>query len=121
MLSGTNVMSDIRKFNINNKNIGIKKASGENSGLMSIEDKMKLDAMSSGGDNGSVVIDGVTEETVREMLDVELSNKVDKEYGKGLSTNDFTDEYQDKLDNIDSTIDDKLSSVSTELQRILTF
>ena len=114
-------MSDIRKFNINNKNIGIKNASGENSGLMSIEDKLKLDLMSTDSSTGSVVIDGVTEETVREMLDVELSNKVDKEYGKFLSSNDFTDEDKDKLDNIDSTIDDKLSSVSTELQRILTF
>lgn len=31
----------------------------------------------------------------------ELANKVDKETGKGLSTNDFTDAYKDKLDNID--------------------
>lgn len=28
-----------------------------------------------------------------------ITNKVDKEDGKGLSTNDFTDEYKEKVEN----------------------
>jgi hypothetical protein len=35
----------------------------------------------------------------------EIGKKVDKVEGKGLSTNDFTNEYKTKLDNIDSIID----------------
>ena len=31
-----------------------------------------------------------------------LGNKVDKEKGKGLSTNDFTDDYKNKIDNASS-------------------
>lgn len=44
-----------------------------------------------------------------------LSNKVDKEAGKGLSTNDFTASYKDQLDNmttsVDTQIDDKFNNV----------
>ena len=44
-----------------------------------------------------------------------LSNKVDKEAGKGLSTNDFTTSYKDQLDNmtttVDTQIDDKFNNV----------
>jgi len=32
-----------------------------------------------------------------------LSGKVDKVNGKDLSTNDFTDEYKDKLDSVESS------------------
>jgi len=32
-----------------------------------------------------------------------LSGKVDKEDGKDLSTNDFTNEYKDKLDSVESS------------------
>lgn len=37
--------------------------------------------------------------TAIENLDTDVSNKVDKEAGKGLSTNDFTDTEKTKLDN----------------------
>ena len=36
-------------------------------------------------------------------LDTALSGKVDKVTGKGLSTNDFTNPYKSKLDNLEST------------------
>jgi len=36
-----------------------------------------------------------------EELNNALNNKVEKEEEKGLSSNDFTDEYKEKLDNID--------------------
>ena len=36
----------------------------------------------------------------------ELANKVDKETGKGLSTNDFDDTYKQKLDDLDTLIED---------------
>lgn len=42
---------------------------------------------------------GTQEEFFRFVLSI--SNKVDKEEGKGLSTNDFTDELKEKLDSID--------------------
>lgn len=44
----------------------------------------------------------------------DLSNKVDKETGKGLSTNDFTNSYKEKVDNcvaeLDSNVDALLDS-----------
>ena len=39
-----------------------------------------------------------------------LSNKVDKEAGKGLSTNDFTDSYKDQLDNMTTTVDTQIDN-----------
>lgn len=41
-------------------------------------------------------------ETVVEALNSAIGNKVDKVSGKTLSTNDFTDEYREKLDSISS-------------------
>lgn len=58
-----------------------------------------------------------THETEYEALLAISNNKVDKEAGKGLSTNDFTDELLDKLNGIEGgstniTVDDELSSTS---------
>ena len=39
-----------------------------------------------------------------------LSNKVDKEAGKGLSTNDFTASYKDQLDNMTTTVDTQIDN-----------
>ena len=39
-----------------------------------------------------------------------LSNKVDKEAGKGLSTNDFTNSYKDQLDNVTTTVDTQIDN-----------
>lgn len=38
--------------------------------------------------------------TNNKLIDNEMSNKVDKEIGKVLSTNDFTNEYKKKIDAI---------------------
>ena len=38
-------------------------------------------------------------EEVTEAINQAITNKVDKEEGKGLSSNDFTDEYKQKVDN----------------------
>lgn len=47
----------------------------------------------------------------------QLNNKVDKVTGKGLSTNDFTNELKEKLEKIEEnptiTVDDELSTTST--------
>lgn len=40
-----------------------------------------------------------------------IGNKVDAEEGKGLSSNDFTDELLDKLNSISSTEDDDIEGV----------
>lgn len=44
--------------------------------------------------------------------DTKLEKKIDKEKGKGLSTNDFTDDYKTKLNSIDdfNKIKEDLSS-----------
>lgn len=40
-----------------------------------------------------------------------VDGKVDKEDGKGLSTNDFTDAYKEKLDGIRIATEDEVKSV----------
>lgn len=42
----------------------------------------------------------------------QLNSKVDKIQGKNLSTNDFTDDYKNKVDNLNSIIDTKVDKVS---------
>lgn len=56
--------------------------------------------------------------TVREYVEAKLisiggnvDGKVDKEEGKGLSTNDFTDAYKDKLDGIRIATEDEVKAV----------
>ena len=40
-----------------------------------------------------------------------MENKVDKEEGKGLSTNDFTNEYKNKLDGLHIATEDEVKAV----------
>ena len=51
--------------------------------------------------------------SVGSIIDKLISTKIDKEDGKGLSSNDFTNEYKNRLDSYDSfVIDDALNSTS---------
>ena len=45
--------------------------------------------------------------------------KVDKVEGKGLSTNDFTDEYKDKLDNLGDSLDFDASLLDFDTEEIV--
>lgn len=60
-------------------------------------------------------IDSVTEELVRKDQDIVMKGKITDTEGRGLSTNDFTDEYKIKLDNLSNTsvINNLNSSSST--------
>ena len=55
------------------------------------------------------------EETVG-TLQTNLNNKVDKVQGKGLSTNDFTNQYKTKLDGLNNYDDTTVKQDITELQ-----
>ena len=55
------------------------------------------------GDSATPVSGGTTKFTTGGAY-TELNKKVDKVNGKGLSSNDFTDTYKDKLDNIDTAV-----------------
>lgn len=44
----------------------------------------------------------------------QLAQKVDVVDGKGLSTNDFTEEYKTKLDNFEENVADALEEISSE-------
>lgn len=64
------------------------------------------------------VQDGETLELTPEEISIALSNKVDKVDGKGLSTNDYTDDEKAKLDGIEDgankiIVDSALSATST--------
>ena len=57
-----------------------------------------------------------------EEMSKSLNNKVDKEGGKGLSTNDFTNKYKTKLDNLnnydDSEIQERIRNLRRDVQDI---
>lgn len=52
---------------------------------------------------------------IETMIDRGTLNKVDKEDGKGLSTNDFTDELKSKLQSLENYDD---TNLRTELQTL---
>lgn len=64
------------------------------------------------GDSATPVSGGTTKFTTGGAY-TELNKKVDKVDGKGLSSNDFTNTYKDKLDNIDTTVTTNSSNLVT--------
>lgn len=80
------------------------KASDSADGLMSKEDFTKLNGIAEGA-NKTIVDTALsatsTNPVQNQVVNTALGGKVDKVAGKGLSSNDFTDAYKDKLDDID--------------------
>ena len=64
------------------------------------------------GDSATPVSGGTTKFTTGGAY-TELNKKVDKVDGKGLSSNDFTDTYKNKLDKIDTTVTTNSSNLVT--------
>ena len=62
--------------------------------------------------NAKSYADSKISETKRDV-DTELEKKVDKVSGKGLSANDFNNEYRVKLDNLNSSLNNTLSSAKS--------
>ena len=56
-------------------------------------------------------------DNLSEEMQNELANKVDKVTGKGLSTNDFTNEHKAKLEGMDEAVDEKLEALSVKLDK----
>lgn len=73
--------------------------------------------------NESTSTGGLTEEEVRDLLDIVLSGYVQKEEGKGLSSNDYTSEDKEKLDGLqnydDSQIVGQLASLQSDLNMLV--
>lgn len=74
--------------------------------LNDIKDKVNelVDASNNSGGEAGIVIDSVlstvsTNPVQNKVITEELNKKVEKIEGKGLSTNDFDDEYKRKIDN----------------------
>lgn len=66
----------------------------------------------SGGDVTDVTVDG-TSVVSNNVAEIDLTGKVDKETGKGLSANDFTDTLKDKLNGIDDGAEVNQNAFST--------
>ena len=69
------------------------------------------DVINSG--DSAIPIEGGTTKFTTGGAFTELAKKVDKVEGKGLSTNDFTDTYKNKLDNIDNVVTDGSENIIT--------
>lgn len=79
-------------------------ASDSADGLMSKEDYQKLANLPADANHTTVDSElsaTSTNPVQNKVVNNALGGKVDKVTGKGLSTNDFTNAYKDKLDNID--------------------
>ena len=59
-------------------------------------------------------------EEIVDELNKSINLKVDKVYGKGLSTNDFNDNYKSKLDNLDSSLNSVLTSAKSHTNSEIT-
>ena len=57
---------------------------------------------------------------VVDVLNENINLKVDKVSGKGLSTNDFNDNYKSKLDNLDSSLNSTLTSAKSHTNSEIT-
>ena len=66
-----------------------------------------------------MIIDGTLEHIGNTKID--LSNYVQKEVGKGLSTNDFTNEDKEKLDGIDTLLESKQDKLTGSAGQIVGF
>jgi hypothetical protein len=62
---------------------------------------------------------GLTEDEVRDLLDVVLADYVQKVEGKGLSTNDYTDDDKEKLDGLKNYDDTNIKAQLEGLQNSL--
>lgn len=92
-------------------------ATTENNGLMSLEDKAKLDGIAVGADK-TAIENSLTSTSASAALSaaqgkVLNDSKVDKVDGKGLSTNDFTTAEKNKLGDIEAEANKTV--VDTEL------
>lgn len=76
-----------------------------NANMDIIDTKMK--EIENAGGSGGTPVDAYTKQESDELL----SNKVDKETGKGLSTNDYTDEEKNKL----NAVREQVSELKSEL------
>lgn len=65
----------------------------------------------------NIVDDDKIEELLNSLKNIEntLKNKVDKEEGKGLSTNDFTDEFKNILENLNLSLYEKTENKVTSI------
>ena len=74
-----------------------------------------LNALNSGGGGGDIY--------TRQETDELLSNKVDKIIGKGLSTNDFTDEEKNKLNSLtnydDTEVRNSINEINSNLTKVV--
>lgn len=51
-------------------------------------------------------------------LELRVMNKVERESGKGLSSNDFTDQYKEKLDGLDETVGKEVERISGDVDNM---
>lgn len=76
-------------------------------GLMSAADKAKLDGIAEGANQTTVDTElsaSSTNPVQNKVINKALGDKVDKEKGKGLSTNDYTTAEKTKLSQIDNSL-----------------
>lgn len=59
---------------------------------------------------------GATIEQINDLISI-TNDKVDKISGKTLSSNDFTNDYKNKIDNTEHLIDEKITAVSNQLSQ----
>lgn len=65
------------------------------------------------------LMDSKDQALAREIEQFLATNVVLKEEGKGLSTNDFTDEYKTKLDNLEEYVDNLVGDIEAVLDNII--
>lgn len=87
------------------KAVTVTTATQSAAGLMSADDKIKLEGITAGANKTTVdasLSATSTNPVENQAIVAALNTKVTTEQGKGLSTNDFTNAYKDKLEKIEA-------------------
>lgn len=104
-----------------------------NVAMRQIDKKLKEVADAGGGGGGGATWGGITGnienqidlKTKLDNINVNIENKVDKVYGKGLSENDFTNvdktmlsNHETKINQIDESLDDEIDNRTNEVSAL---
>lgn len=81
---------------------------------------LETDNKTNKSDISALKSDNTTNKENISTLQEQVSNKVDKVEGKGLSTNDFTNEYKQKLDNLENYDDTETKEEIQEIKENIT-
>lgn len=106
---------DVKTTHVVEIETGIPMSNNNTDNYNSLTNKPQINGITLSGNKTAEELGLASKEDVEELS----NNKVDKEYGKGLSTNDFTNEEKEKLSNLqnydDTQVKQNINSINEKI------